>query len=84
MDQNPDQTKKIIRYIIKGTPFGEAKEVVKDLCKIISGLNPTDEAIIAALKEHNEDHLAVFRKDNDPKNYVYPYYFTILDRYFCS
>lgn len=61
---------KIIRYIIKATPFGQAKEVVKDLCKIINGLNPQDEALLKALKEHNEDHLAVIRKDNDPKNYV--------------
>lgn len=26
--------------------------------------------ILAALKEHNEDHLAVFKKDGDAKNYV--------------
>lgn len=26
--------------------------------------------MLKALKEHNEDHLAVMRKDNDPKNYI--------------
>lgn len=33
MNQSTEAQRKIIRYIIKSTPFGEAKEVVKGIVK---------------------------------------------------
>ncbi|KAM3141610.1 hypothetical protein pb186bvf_006215 [Paramecium bursaria] len=52
---------KIVKYVIANTPFGQANLVIKDLCKLINGLNPDDPQVLSELKEHNEEHLAVVK-----------------------
>ncbi|CAD8062482.1 unnamed protein product [Paramecium sonneborni] len=55
------QYEKVVKYIVKNTPFGQANLVIKDLCKIIGNINPQDPIMLQALKDHNEEHLALFK-----------------------
>jgi hypothetical protein len=58
-----EEQEKIQKYIIKGTPYGELPEVIRDLEKL-APLNTHGPAIAAAIEEYNEEHLALFPLKN--------------------
>lgn len=53
------QDSKVKKYILKGTPYGETKFVLKDLEKLVDKLDINDPSVSTVLKEHNEEHLAI-------------------------
>lgn len=56
-----EKTNKVIRYVLINTPSGEAKEVLKDLNKLVPNI---DEAFAnECLKEHNEEHLNLIKNE---------------------
>lgn len=58
-----EEQEKIQKYIIKGTPYGELPEVIRDLEKL-APLNTHNPAIATAIEEYNEEHLALFPLKN--------------------
>jgi capping protein alpha len=51
--------------VIQNSPFGEIKEVLEDLSKLIDNFSVSDSFIQRLLREHNENHMAIVRGDND-------------------
>ena len=58
-----EKIERVVKYVILNTPSGEAKEVINDLKKLIPS---ADENLFQeALKQHNELHLNLLRKNDD-------------------
>jgi hypothetical protein len=63
-----EEQEKIQKYIIKGTPYGELTEVIRDLEKL-APLSLTSPHIAQAIEEYNEEHLALFPLKNAPQQH---------------
>lgn len=70
---------KIKKYLIKSTPVGEIKELLKDLSKALPDFKVDDPEIIQAIKDYTEEHFGIFPGDTF-KYLVNP--FTAKDNYY--
>ncbi|EGR31725.1 hypothetical protein IMG5_103260 [Ichthyophthirius multifiliis] len=67
LDQNQQ---KIIKYIIKNSPYGETSDLLQDLKKLVPELKHNQQLIDGLLKEHNEEHLAICYDQNNQRSIV--------------
>lgn len=58
MEQINEESQKVIKYLVKASPYGEHQEVLRDLEKLVP-VNTDDELFLGSFKEHNEEHLAL-------------------------
>jgi hypothetical protein len=64
-----EEQEKIQKYIIKGTPYGELAEVIRDLEKL-APLNLNAPAIAHAIEDYNEEHLTLIPLKNAPQQHL--------------
>jgi len=65
-----DEAGKVIKYILKASPYGETNEVLKDLTTVLKGASAEDIGAAIYMKEHNEAHLTLLQYPDEKLSIV--------------